>query len=340
MSRISVAIEIAGAVSNALKSELKGGVKSVAAVGAAVKRVNAARLDIKGYRSRSTERKQNTALAAKAGARFPLASSRIKAKMAANAAALSEYDTRLKRAGIDTRRLDTETKKLAFSLNALRKASHIKVRLDSALEEMRAKREQLGKAMLGGALVAATVAMPVKAAIDMESAMADVKKVVSFDSADEFKAFQKDILAMTRTIPLLGTELATITASGGQLGIAKKDLKGFTETVAQMKTAFDMSAEDAGDSGAKLMNIYKLNLSGLRTIGDAVNHISDNSAAKAGQIVNVMKRIGGTAKDFGLSAQQSAALAGSFIALGKGPEIASTGINAMLMKLKAADKQG
>lgn len=135
--------------------------------------------------------------------------------------------------------------------------------------------------------------MPIKAAIDFESSMADVKKVVDFESSEELNAFGKEIRKLSQTIPLLPTELAKITASGGQLGIAKKDLMGFTTLVAKIGTAFDMSAEQAGDTMAKIMNVYGLGLKEMEGLGDAINHISDNSAAKASEITEILNRIGG-----------------------------------------------
>ncbi|MBD3842357.1 MAG: phage tail tape measure protein [Campylobacterales bacterium] len=43
---------------------------------------------------------------------------------------------------------------------------------------------------------------------------------------------------------------------------------------------------------------------------------------------------------FGLASIQAGALSSAFIALGKPPEVAATSINALLLKLKTADKQG
>lgn len=187
---------------------------------------------------------------------------------------------------------------------------------------------------------AGAVALPVKLAIDFESSMADVRKVVDFDTPQQFKEMEQDILKMTRTIPMAATELAKISASGGQLGIARKDIPAFTETIAKMSVAFDMSAEQAGDSMAKLANIYKIPIAEIGRLGDAVNHLSNKSPAKAADIVNTLGRVGGVAKQFGLTELQTASLSNAFISLGKTPEVAGTAINGMLTKLGTADKQG
>lgn len=192
----------------------------------------------------------------------------------------------------------------------------------------------------GAAGAVAGVAFPVKLAVEFESAMADVKKVVDFDTPKQFKEMEQDILRLTRTIPMTGTELAKITASGGQLGVARKDLPKFTETIAKMSVAFDMAADQAGDSMAKLANVYQIPIDQIGKLGDAVNHLSNSSPAKAGDIINTLGRVGGVAKQFGLTEIQTTSLSNAFISLGKTPEIAGTAINGMLTKLMTADKQG
>ena len=192
----------------------------------------------------------------------------------------------------------------------------------------------------GAAGAVAGVAFPVKLAVQFESAMADVKKVVDFDTPKQFKEMEQDILRLTRTIPMAGTELAKITASGGQLGVARKDLPKFTETIAKMSVAFDMAADQAGDSMAKLANVYQIPIDQIGKLGDAVNHLSNSSPAKAGDIINTLGRVGGIAKQFGLTEIQTTSLSNAFISLGKTPEIAGTAINGMLTKLMTADKQG
>lgn len=104
-----------------------------------------------------------------------------------------------------------------------------------------------------------------------------------------------DILALTRKIPMAAEELAAIAASGGQLGIARNDIIGFTETIAKMSVAFDMSADQAGESMAKLANVYKIPIEQIGKLGDAINHLSNNSPAKASDIVNALGRVGGVA---------------------------------------------
>ncbi|WP_457923704.1 phage tail tape measure protein [Wolbachia endosymbiont of Muscidifurax uniraptor] len=186
------------------------------------------------------------------------------------------------------------------------------------------------------------LAAPVKVAIDFESAMADVKKVVKFvqnDTKDEALKFAKELKKLSREIPLSAAELAQIAASGGQLGIDKNDLMKFTTVVAKMTTAFDMSAEEAGNAIAKISNVYGIKVDGMENVGNIINHLSDNTAAKAQEMVLTLNRIGGNAKQFGLEIDQASSLASAFISLGKQPEKAATAINNFLSKLQTAREQ-
>ncbi|MGP5371423.1 phage tail tape measure protein, partial [Pseudomonas helleri] len=125
-------------------------------------------------------------------------------------------------------------------------------------KQLSTDRSNLRSGALETLAVGVTAALPVKLAIDYESAMADVKKVVNFDTPEGFSTLSTEILELTRTLPLAASDLAAIAASGGQLGIASKDIKLFTTNIAKMATAFDMSAEMGGDSMAKLANVYQI----------------------------------------------------------------------------------
>ncbi len=236
--------------------------------------------------------------------------------------------------------LNREYEQLGRSVSALQASQTRLNALQANRQNILAHRQELKSEALTLGVSALALAVPVKLAIDFESAMADVKKVVDFDTPDGFKKLGENIVQMTRTLPLAATELSAIAASGGQLGVAAKDLPKFTETVAKMATAFDMPAEQAGDAMAKLANVYQIPIGNIGRLGDAINELSNKSPAKASDIVSALSRVGGVAKQFGLTEMQAASLSNAFISLGKPPEVAATAMNGMLMKLGTADKQG
>ncbi|WP_181562947.1 phage tail tape measure protein [Campylobacter hyointestinalis] len=214
-------------------------------------------------------------------------------------------------------------------LAKIKKFENIKLKLKANAEELKADFTSATSLIARSA----AIALPIKTAIDFEESMADVRKVVDFETKDELKKFGGEILALTKEIPLSASELATITASGGQLGIAKENLLEFTTIAAKMGVAFDMGADEAGDSMGKMMNIFGMDIKAVSLLGDAINHLSDNSASKAKEIVEVLKRIGGTAKTIGMTASEASSLASAFISLGKTPELAATSADTLMKKL-------
>ncbi|WP_386086902.1 phage tail tape measure protein [Wolbachia endosymbiont (group A) of Norellia spinipes] len=254
--------------------------------------------------------------------------------------ALHTLNEEIRKSGKDIKSLVRDQTKLGSSIEVLKgkynKLGSVIQKQQNALAKKAHYRSQVMETIGLGLSLAA----PIKVAIDFESAMADVRKVVEFNGDNEANIFTRKLKKLSREIPLSAAELAKIAASGGQLGIDKDKLLEFTTTVAKMATAFDMSAEQAGDSIAKLANIYGIAVEKMEGVGDVINYLSDNTAAKAKDMVEALAIVGGTAKQFGLDIKETSSLVNAFISLGKQPAKAATAINALLSKLQTAEGQG
>ena len=183
---------------------------------------------------------------------------------------------------------------------------------------------------LSGMALAATgsVGLPVKQAMAMEDAMADVRKVTDF-TPEGLKELQGQLEKLSLSIPFTAESLAQIAASAGAAGIAEKDLASFTEQAAKMGVAFDIAAEEAGTMMSKWQSGMGLSLQDTYALADATNHLSNNNAAYAGQIGEVLKRVGGLGQISGFTATETAALAASVIASGAEAEVAATGLKSL-----------
>lgn len=257
--------------------------------------------------------------------------------------AVSSLGVSLKKLNDQKTTLRVDSKEFAVALKKIQITSEAikKLKLNSEkLNDIQAGRDKFKSQVVDNMAMGATVAVPIKLAIDFESSMAGVRKVLDFKNDGEFKTFTQDILKMSTQMPVTADGLSQIAAAGGSLGVAKKDILEFTRNVGIMSVAFDMSAEDAGDNMGKLMNIYHLSLKGVSGLGDTINALDADMAAKSRDIVNVVARIGGTADVFGLTSNAASGLSAAFLALGKPPEVAATGINALLLKLATAPQQG
>ena len=196
----------------------------------------------------------------------------------------------------------------------------------------------LGTLASSAAAVAGTIRGLADPAIKFESAMADVRKVVDFDTPEQFKEMGNDILKLTRTIPMAGEEIAAIVAAGGQSGVARENLLGYAKDAATMGVAFDMAAGDAGEAMATMANVLGKPITEMAQFGDVINHLSDNANSKAADIVNVITRVGSDTRMLGMTENQAAALGSTFLSMGKAPELAAQAVKGMsssFLQLKA-----
>ncbi|WP_439647135.1 phage tail tape measure protein [Arsenophonus endosymbiont of Aleurodicus floccissimus] len=95
------------------------------------------------------------------------------------------------------------------------------------------------------------IAGPIKQAIDFESTMADVRKVVDFDPPEQFKQMSEDIFKLSTELPMADDGIGQIVAAGGQAGIVKKELMSFAKSAVKMGIAFDQTAEQSGQMMAQ-----------------------------------------------------------------------------------------
>jgi len=160
-----------------------------------------------------------------------------------------------------------------------------------------------GVAALAGALGGKSVA----AAADFEAAMADVQKVTDQETAAELS---DDIQELSEEIPLATDELADLAAQAGRFGAeGAEEIRDFTEVAAEMGAATTLAADEAGRSLAKLSEAVGSPLSEVRTLGDAINELSNNFATNSQEIVDAAQRSGIALRTLGASENEILGLA-------------------------------
>lgn len=205
--------------------------------------------------------------------------------------------------------------------------------LNRSLNDLRPGLNDVVSELQGVVTQAGGLAYAAREAMNFETAMAGVKKVTE-GTPEEYERLIGSLKTLSSQLGIMPDELAKIAATGGQMGIAMERLPEFTEMAAHMSVAFGMTADQAGEMAAKTANVFGLQIDGMRDLGDSINTLGNTTAATESEIAEVLMRIGGSAKQFGLSANEAAALGAAFISLGKTPEVAGTAINALLQKLQ------
>jgi len=269
---------------------------------------------------------------------------KLKEKLGEQSHTLSTLRSDLDSAGVSTKNLAKENKELAREIELATEKKRKFVDLDNQRQSIKGRREQnlnerskLRGQIVDAAAMGMVLAAPIRSAVEFEGAMADVRKTVDFDTPQQFKAMEKDITAMSRKIPIAASGLASIVAAGGQAGIARKDLKAFAEDAATMGIAFDISADEAGQTMAEWRAAFNMSQEDVRNLADKVNHLGNVTAASSTKISEVVRRIGPLGEVGGMAAGEIAAMGATLTGMGIGEEVAATGIKNLILTMTAGE---
>ncbi|MGR3651918.1 MAG: phage tail tape measure protein, partial [Roseovarius sp.] len=106
---------------------------------------------------------------------------------------------------------------------------------------------------------------------------------------------------------------------------------------AKVGTAFDISAGEAGTNLAHMMTALGLGIDDVMLLSDSMNVLSNNQAATAAQIMEVVNRVGAQGTTFGLAAKETAAFASAMVAAGAESNVAATSLRNMGRALTRGD---
>ena len=173
------------------------------------------------------------------------------------------------------------------------------------------------------------------ASIDFESAMADVNKVLP--EGTELQPIADGAKQLAKDIGILPNQVANLTASLAQSGIAGDELTLVAGDASRLAVAFGMSGEESGQALAKLRTGLGLTRPEVNNLTGTINELSNKLAATAPEITDAVQRVGSVAKAANISAESAAGLATAMIASGASAEVAATGTKTFLRSLGAGD---
>lgn len=235
-----------------------------------------------------------------------------RSKIEAEGASLSNYRNKVQ-----------EVEKEIEKMNKLKEAQK---RYDARQESIERMKDFGDKQITQGMGVAGALAVPVKLAVDLENAQADLKKVADFSSKEMETGFYKAMRNFSENSPLSQVELFQIAGAGAQAGIKTDELERYTKDAAKIKVAFDMNTEAAGNFLAKTRAQFNLDQNGVMEYANVINYLANNVAATAPEIADISSRVAGLGGMAGISKEGVAALGASLVSVGVPSEVAATGL--------------
>jgi len=244
-----------------------------------------------------------------------------RSKIEAEGASLSNYRIKVQ-----------EVEKEIEKMNKLKEAQK---RYDARQETVGKMKDFGDKQIMQGMGMAGALAVPVKLAVDLENAQADLKKVADFSSKQMETGFYKAMRNFSENSPLSQVELFQIAGAGAQAGIKTDELERYTKDAAKIKVAFDMNTEAAGNFLAKTRAQLNLDQNGVMQYADVINYLANTVAVTAPEVADISSRVAGLGGMAGISKEGVAGLGASLVSFGVPSEVAATGLKNISLGLMA-----
>jgi len=259
---------------------------------------------------------------------------------------LKQLDSALKEAGVNTYELEKESAGLSSQIESLKNKQ----------EEAAKSAEEFGSTsadafgVVQEAIVAAGVVkalaeiyeayvMVTEASIEFESAMTGVDKTVDL-TQEEFIAVSDSIKEMASLIPETTTQLGLIGETAGQLGIAKEGLMDFTEIMAMLGTATNMTSDESAIMLAQFASITGMDAYNYSNLGSTIVALGNNFATTERNVADMSQTIAAAGSIAGMSEAEITAISAAVTSLGISSQNGGTQMTKLISDINSAVSSG
>ena len=192
--------------------------------------------------------------------------------------------------------------------------------------------------MLGRNLASAVKSV-VSGGIEFESAFAGVRKTVNATD-EEFDQFESGLRSMSTQMPITASELSAISEAAGQLGIKNENLLSFTETMANLGVATNMSSDEAATALARLANITGMNQQNFDRLGSSIVALGNNFATTESEVTQMALNISAAGSQVGMTEADILGVAAALSSLGLEAQGGGTAISRAIIMMANACETG
>ena len=196
-----------------------------------------------------------------------------------------------------------------------------------------------GLLAVGGAMMA-SIAFPIKSAIEFESAFTGVRKTVNA-TEQEFKQIESNFRNISKNAPITAVALSKIGEMAGQLGVKGVDnITKFTDTISKLSVTTNLTAEAGSTQFARIANIMQEPIANVERMGSTVVSLGNNFATTESEITAFTNRIAGAGQIAGLSTSDLMGIGAAFSSVGVEAERGGTAVSKTLFKMAEASEMG
>lgn len=220
-----------------------------------------------------------------------------------------------------------------LTAGAMTKAEAATMRQSAALDTLGTKAGKVG------AVAAVGLGAMAKAAIDWESQWAGVEKTVD-GTTSQMADLEAELRGLATTMPATHQEIAGVAEAAGQLGVAREDISGFTETMVQLGESTTLTAEDAATAIAQMTNVMGTAPADVDNLASSLVAVGNAGASTERQIIEMAQGISGAAAVVGLAESDVLGIANAVASAGIEVEAGGSSISRVLTDMAKATAQG
>lgn len=178
-----------------------------------------------------------------------------------------------------------------------------------------------------------------KMAMDYETAFTGVKKTID-GTPEQMNKVNTEIRQMSKEIPVSAKELANIAQIGGQLGVGANDITKFTETMAAMGVATNLSGEEGAAAMARLLNVTGESVDNVDRAGSAIVALGNTTATSEAEIASMAVRMGKYGNTVGMNTAQVLGYSAALSSMGIEAQMGGSAIGRTWLDIQKAVSSG
>jgi len=177
--------------------------------------------------------------------------------------------------------------------------------------------------------------------IDFNSGLLNVGKTTGL-SGQALQDFSDDIIKLSRALQTVSTDkLLEYASVAGQLGVkGSQNILAFTEALAKLETASDISGEEGGSEIARLLTLADGGVQNVKAFGDEIVNLGNNFAATESEILGNATKIAQSTGIYKVGRQEILAFATATKSVGVEAELVGSTMGRTLGTLEKAIRTG
>lgn len=259
---------------------------------------------------------------------------------------LADLQKALEEAGADMDDLGASSSSLAGKIDALKKEQEQAAQASQSFGGKASQSlTQIHEALAAAGIVAGLREIYqyfmdcAQASMDFETSITGVAKTTDLTD-EELTAMADAIRELSTEIPATTEEIAAVAEAAGQLGIQKEALLDFTETMVQLGTATNMTADEAATALARFANITGTGADEYGRLGATIVDLGNNFATTEKEITEMATRLASAGTLAGVSEPGILALAAAMSSVGIEAEAGGTAMTETMNAIETAVANG